>query len=528
MIIKSGHIVNLFTRISFILIIISFLSNPVFCQLSDSISSTYYKIFFQSQLSSGDTLPTDVREGEVYKLNYYSSVDRTNAVTDTVSFYPDVIYLSKDSFSKSPLETSELAFFFYNSNNSCWMSSEYESVLRGDTLEIFNVKKKNAGINYEIKEFCEGTSQTVSPGYDRYITDLSFSSPDGLNVDKTSGNINLTGQNTGYFIVQYSTSYCLTKNQDTIRIKPNVSVDFPKREYCQNDPEPIFPVTSDNQSIPDLTYISPGLETNAVRGAITLMTAVPGTYKVEFQSSGCLRNTVDTIIINPTPEYSIEKNRKICEGRTIEIVPFSAKNNVTYKWSDEKFANSLSVSEPGNYVLTAINEFGCMNNDTVHVELKQIKLEGTYFITDADCNNPGNIILNTMNVVDGLEPYVFQLQNRISGEKIHDMNHIREGDYILSAEDAEGCRTNYEHQIRIRKDCLNDYPVFSPNTDGLDDDYYIPFEGEAIVYDRNGIEKKRFTAPAYWDGTDSSGNYLPMGNYFIVIGKEMINITIIR
>ena len=109
------------------------------------------------------------------------------------------------------------------------------------------------------------------------------------------------------------------------------------------------------------------------------------------------------------------------------------------------------------------------------------------------------------------------------------VDNLREGDYILTIEDADGCIAAVEHAISIRKDCLKDYPVFSPNTDGLDDDYYIPYEGKAIVYDRNGIERTEFMAPAYWDGTDNNGKPLPMGTYLIIVDKkEVINITIVK
>ena len=49
------------------------------------------------------------------------------------------------------------------------------------------------------------------------------------------------------------------------------------------------------------------------------------------------------------------------------------------------------------------------------------------------------------------------------------------------------------------------------------------------IYDKNGSLVKELDAPAYWDGTNSGGAMLPMGNYVIVTDKgKPVNITIIR
>ncbi|HEY3406243.1 MAG TPA: gliding motility-associated C-terminal domain-containing protein, partial [Ohtaekwangia sp.] len=71
--------------------------------------------------------------------------------------------------------------------------------------------------------------------------------------------------------------------------------------------------------------------------------------------------------------------------------------------------------------------------------------------------------------------------------------------------------------------------VISPDNDGVLDNYTIPFQGMVKIYNRAGALVNQFAAPALWDGTDSSGNPLPMGVYIMVCpGYKEIAITVIR
>ncbi len=307
-----------------------------------------------------------------------------------------------------------------------------------------------------------------------------------------------------------------------------VRVFYREDRFCEMEKQRITPTVTD--SIAYITYSSPGgLNIDNMTGIISVGNQSAGLYTVRYSSDYCLENDGDTIIIDPKPSFTIEKNRRICENTTIELAPENYSDAI-YAWSDGNSDRSIMVSQPGEYILTAENEFGCQCKDTVTVELKTIQVEQfDYEITDADCYNTGRINIKQLDILNGEMPYIYRLENRVNSQLTKGVNDLREGDYMLTIEDAEGCVAAVEHPISIRKDCLTDYPVFSPNTDGIDDDYFIPYEGTAIVYDRNGIERARFAAPAYWDGSDDNGKPLPMGTYLIVVNKkEVINITIIK
>ncbi len=306
-------------------------------------------------------------------------------------------------------------------------------------------------------------------------------------------------------------------------------ITWERKQACENEPWPVAPTISEN--VQDVEFSSPwGLNINPFSGAFIPSEQTAGVYPVNYLSTYCLEKNSDTILINPAPSISIERYRKICEGRTIELSPAASSEDIVYTWSTGVTDRNLTVSSPGTYSVTTENEFGCRCIDTIQVALKTIQIEDIDpDITEADCYQEGRVSFRQLDITDGEMPYAYRYENTVTRQVFRNPRTLREGDYILTIEDADGCEVTAPDRISIRKDCLSDYPVFTPNTDGMDDDYYIPYEGEAVVYDRNGTKRHQFMAPAYWDGKDSDGNPLPMGTYLIVVNKkEMINITIIK
>jgi len=307
-----------------------------------------------------------------------------------------------------------------------------------------------------------------------------------------------------------------------------VRIHFEKDEICENDLQPIAPILS--APVEDIHYYSYPYEIDidVNSGVISPFNQYPGTYIIHYSSDYCLENNTDTIVIHPKPVFTIEKSREICKDQEIELIP-KTDGDYIFTWSNGISGKRNIISQPGTYIITAENEFDCKHMDTVNVELKTLQIEEFDFeVSDADCYNPGGIHIKKLET-NGELPFTYQLLNQVNNQVTRQTDNLREGDYLLTVIDASGCKTTIQQTISIKKECLNDNPVFSPNTDGKDDDYFIPYVGEALVYDRNGIVRNRFTAPAYWDGKDNNGNPLPMGTYVIVVGKKnIINITIVK
>jgi hypothetical protein len=418
----------------------------------DTADSGYFTIMFEWPAITGPNQWFDPAPGDSYNVNYDNNSITTDNFSENIAEGVNFVSIPKDNFDNAQsLDMSRFSMTIKKTDRDCILTAKDIPVSRkGDTILFTEIEVCPVRVFYCEDRFCEREKQQITPTVSDSIPYITYSSPDGLDIDDMTGIISTGNQSAGLYNVRYSSDYCL-------------------------------------------------------------------------------ENDGDTIIIDPKPSFTIERNRRICENNSIELAPENY-SDATYAWSNGILGRSIMISQPGEYILAAENEFGCRHTDTVKVRLKTIQVEQIdYEVTDADCYNTGRIDIKQLDILNGEMPYIYRLENMVNSQLVHGIDNLREGDYMLTIEDAEGCITTVERTISIRKDCLTDYPVFSPNTDGMDDDYFIPYKGKAVVYDRNGIERARFTAPAYWGGSDDNGNPLPMGTYLIVVDKkEVINITIIK
>lgn len=93
------------------------------------------------------------------------------------------------------------------------------------------------------------------------------------------------------------------------------------------------------------------------------------TYYVVAVANGCTSeaSTVN-VTIYPLPQVEINPPEPydLYPGSTITLYSNFETNNV---WNGSNGADSLIVSTPGQYVLEAMDEFGCKNSDTAFVTL---------------------------------------------------------------------------------------------------------------------------------------------------------------
>jgi hypothetical protein len=151
-------------------------------------------------------------------------------------------------------------------------------------------------------------------------------------------------------------------------------------------------------------------------------------------------------------------------------------------------------------------------------------------VTNATCITGGKILVSAYvdNAMDGLEVIA---KGVLSKDEFIDHAEIVDLDidgYQLVIR-RNGCSLSWPGVFEITEDPNCNFPVISPNKDGVAEDYYIPYQGTAKIYDRNGALMAELPIPSTWDATDQDGNLLPMGTYVIVCdGQKDILITIVR
>lgn len=177
----------------------------------------------------------------------------------------------------------------------------------------------------------------------------------------------------------------------------------------------------------------------------------------------------------------------------------------------------------GTYSLLVKDNNNCTKTGTVAI-YQPAELSATVTASNPSCigNNDGYIAVFP---VGGTAPYSYTYDNMELDTAIY--NRLREGNYIISISDANGCEFELG-SVRLNEalyECLIIPSAFTPNGDGVNDKWEIRnielYPGAYIhVFNRWGQEVyfgRPDTEP--WDGT-FNGKALPVGAYMYVINPN--------
>ncbi len=94
-----------------------------------------------------------------------------------------------------------------------------------------------------------------------------------------------------------------------------------------------------------------------------------GTYWVRAQKEHCF--TSDTILINlkTTPQVNLGADSSLCEGAEKELD--ATCPNCSYVWNTGETTSKIRVSTPGQFVVTAKNNVGCEDSDTIQIGIEK-------------------------------------------------------------------------------------------------------------------------------------------------------------
>lgn len=161
------------------------------------------------------------------------------------------------------------------------------------------------------------------------------------------------------------------------------------------------------------------------------------------------------------------------------------------------------------------------------IEINKINLE----ILSSDCRE-GSLIDLEGTIVDGaVLPVYFMLQStspvtNITGTTATQFSKIIPGTYVLEVTDSRNCTTKKTFSLDKGADCEF---VFSPNGDGIMDNYFIPNTGTVEIYNTAKKLIKTLQVPASWDGSTNNGSLADAGYYVIIInGSSSFGISLMR
>ncbi len=223
----------------------------------------------------------------------------------------------------------------------------------------------------------------------------------------------------------------------------------------------------------------------------TLSIVLPGTYWVEVSKDGC--EYKDTIEVGfTTLPFDLGSALKLCEGETTTVsVPLT---NANILWQDGSTGSSFTIVSPG-LVWANVTQGGCSRTDTLLVEYQPGPLDplpANGYI----CENEG-VWFNAQ--FDGA---TYQWQD---GSTEHNFKAVRAGTYHVEVQ-VGNCVFKDEVELRACELCLYVPNVFSPNGDGINDEFRS-FVGckiqnyQQYVFDRWGSLVFQSSSPNIgWNG----------------------------
>lgn len=232
-------------------------------------------------------------------------------------------------------------------------------------------------------------------------------------------------------------------------------------------------------------------------------------------NTACYAITSFELIVIPEPVVEMENTYGLCEGESITVAAPDGFDS--YIWSTGDTAQSITISDAGQYSLTVTEENP--NGSCSTSRDFSVVLSGEAVINEISIDD-WTIDENVITVLtEGTGDYEFS----IDGMNFQDSNRFTDletGVYTVYVRDKNGCGI-VDEQITL----LNYPKFFTPNSDGQNDTWNIKFSNTTprmmiYIFDRYGklITSFKGGSPG-WDGTFNN-KPLPSTDYWFLIDRE--------
>lgn len=264
------------------------------------------------------------------------------------------------------------------------------------------------------------------------------------------------------------------------------------------------------------------------------------TYTVTITDDNNCSYTQSIEVTQPTLlEVEVIEQNISCDGAQdggIELVVTGGTPNYNYAWDNGETASEIIDLAAGIYVYSVTDNNNCLQSDSV--ELKEpAPIYFNEIITPVSCRDQKDGIIEVYPT-GGYGQYEY-LWSTNSAD--YEITELLGGFYTVTVTDLVGCvkDTTFEMPV-LDVECLEVPNAFTPNGDGINDDWqihniYLYPEASVQVFNKWGKIVFEITNGynVFWDGT-KNGRELPADTYFYIIKiREDIHpytgpITIVR
>ncbi len=347
----------------------------------------------------------------------------------------------------------------------------------------------------------------------------SYSWNPATNLNISSGNIvTATPAGTTVYTVTGTVNTCSAIAESTVTVIPFQSAAFTytSSKYCQAAGNTLPVITGVAGGV--FTGLPAGLSLNPITGLITLSTSTQNSYTVSYSTTGnCTDTQFFTLNINPTPSL-IVNSRSICAGETTTLTATATIPGGNYHWMPGNTnGTGLIVSPLANIIYTVTYILnGCTVGETLPVTVNSLPDASVVSSSGLGTTTEGEDIVLTAS---GMGTYAWNTGSTGNTLKVQPTEN---SNYCVTVTNSFGCKNSACITIHIDKESTLYVPnVFTPNGDGLNDVFNIPYsnitEFNIKLFNRWGeqlfqsgdIEKS-------WDGT-FGGKEVSDGVYVYVI-----------
>lgn len=258
------------------------------------------------------------------------------------------------------------------------------------SFDIIVNPKPIATISYTGSPFCAiGTATPTIAG----ITNGTFSSTTGLQINATNGIIDLANSTPGTYVITYSFSVngCANTTTSTVVIQPAFTSTPTVTTVQPTCTTSTGSITVTNPTGTGFTYSMDG---TTFQASNTFNNLTPNNYTVTVKNSnGCISSpinvTINAVPNTPSiPTFTITQPTCVVPVGNITVTaPTGA--GFTYSIDGTTFQTSTIFNNllPNNYTLTVKNTAGCINSATFNIQASSTGTAPTFTITQPSCTS---------------------------------------------------------------------------------------------------------------------------------------------
>lgn len=239
---------------------------------------------------------------------------------------------------------------------------------------------------------CTNGAPTVAPQLAAgFSTGGTFTTTSGLTINPTTGVISLAGQAAGTFTVTYSVSSTCSNASSTATITiGDIPIPVVAPVGVCDSGTVVFQATGIGTF---QWYADPALTQLVNTGSsFSVFINRDTIFYVASTLNGCRSvgfTGAQALVVAPPIKPNLGNDTLVCAGDALTLQSSTFNSTYQYVWNNGTTGPSITVTQPGTYVLTArINPPGCVSADTVTIGLYTL-CDDIYFPNAFSPNNDG-------------------------------------------------------------------------------------------------------------------------------------------